>query len=83
MGQVISGISMNLRRAAQANIEINDCIRSNEDRLRADPDPSALSMMINVDEPIEYSQIMQISKSQSVAELMNRAMRFRQFCMDC
>jgi cytochrome P450 len=44
-------------RAAQANIEINNCIRSNEDRLRADPDPSALSMMINVDEPIEYSQI--------------------------
>lgn len=44
-------------RAAQANIEINDCIRSNEDRLRANPDPSALSMMINVDEPIEYSQI--------------------------
>ena len=44
-------------RAAQANIEINNCIRSNEDRLRVDPDPSALSMMINVDEPIEYSQI--------------------------
>lgn len=44
-------------RAAQANIEINNCIRSNEDRLRADPDPSALSVMINVDEPIEYSQI--------------------------
>ena len=44
-------------RAAQANIEINDCIRANEDRLRANPDPSALSMMINVGEPIEYSQI--------------------------
>ena len=44
-------------RASQANVEINDCIRCNEDRLRTDPDPSALSMMINVDEPIEYSQI--------------------------
>ena len=44
-------------RAMQANVEINACIRSNENRLRAAPDPSALSVMINVDNPIEYSQI--------------------------
>ena len=44
-------------RAKQANIEINACIQSNEARLRATPDPSALSVMINVDYPIEYSQI--------------------------
>ena len=36
----------------------------NEDRLRADTDPSAPSMMINVEEPIEYSQPLQTSKSQ-------------------
>ena len=43
-------------RAKQANIEINVCIRSCEERLRATPDPSALSIMINMDDPIEYSQ---------------------------
>lgn len=44
-------------RAEQANQEVNACIRANEERLRADPDPSALSVMINADDPIEYSQI--------------------------
>ena len=44
-------------RAGQANIEINACIRYNENRLRAVPDPSAISIMINVGDPIEYSQI--------------------------
>ena len=43
--------------AKQANIEINACIHSNQDCLREAPDPSALSVLINVDDPIEYSQI--------------------------
>ena len=44
-------------RARQANVEINACILSSEDRLRAATDASALSVMINVDDPTEYSQI--------------------------
>ena len=43
--------------AKQTNIEINACIQSNENCLCATLDPSALSVMINMDKPIEYSQI--------------------------
>ena len=50
-------------RAKQANIEINACMQSNEERLCAIPDPSTLSVMINMNEPIEYSQIIANIKS--------------------
>jgi len=44
-------------RVAQANLEMNQCIEANAERLKADPDQSALSVMVNADDPIEWSQI--------------------------
>ncbi|MBQ0805379.1 MAG: cytochrome P450 [Sulfitobacter sp.] len=44
-------------RVAAANIEMNAEIARMVDRLRADPDQSALSVMVNADDPIEMSQI--------------------------
>ena len=37
-----------------ANAEIDACLDAAAKRLRADPDPSALSVMVNADEPIEW-----------------------------
>jgi len=44
-------------RVAKANVEMNKCIQANAERLRAEPDQSALSVMVNADDPIEWSQI--------------------------
>ncbi|MEQ5870895.1 cytochrome P450 [Sagittula sp. NFXS13] len=44
-------------RVAKANVEMNECIARNAERLRADPDQSALSVMVNADDPIAWSQI--------------------------
>jgi len=44
-------------RAAKANVEMNALIKAQVPRLRAEPDQSALSVMINAEDPIAYSQI--------------------------
>jgi cytochrome P450 len=44
-------------RVAKANVEINECIAANAERLKADPDQSALSVMVNAKDPIDWSQI--------------------------
>ncbi len=44
-------------RVAQANIEMNKCIAANAERLKANPDQSALSVMVNAENPIPWSQI--------------------------
>ncbi len=44
-------------RVATANLEINKCIEANAERLRAAPDQSALSVMVNAEDPIAWSQI--------------------------
>ena len=44
-------------RSKQANADTNACIRRNEERLNTAPVPSAQSVMMNMDYPIEYSQI--------------------------
>ena len=41
----------------QANAEMNANLERNAERLRADPDPSALSVMVNAEHPIPWSQI--------------------------
>lgn len=41
----------------KANVEMNACIKGNFDRLKAEPDQSALSVMINAEDPIAWSQI--------------------------
>ncbi|SFR06483.1 cytochrome P450 [Poseidonocella sedimentorum] len=45
-------------RVAAANVEMNACIAANAERLRADPDQSALSVMVNAEDPIAWSQIL-------------------------
>lgn len=44
-------------RVAKANVAMNTCIEGNVARLKAEPDQSALSVMINADDPIAWSQI--------------------------
>ena len=44
-------------RAKQAKSDTNACIRRNEERLNTAPFSSAQSVMMNMDYPIEYSQI--------------------------
>lgn len=44
-------------RSARANQEINKTIEGNIERVKAEPDFSALSVMMNSDNPIPYSQI--------------------------
>lgn len=44
-------------RVAQANVVMNRCIEGNVARLKAEPDQSALSVMINAEDPIAWSQI--------------------------
>ena len=40
-----------------ANAEMDRCIHANAERLKAEPDPSALSVMLQRDNPIEMSQM--------------------------
>jgi cytochrome P450 len=40
-----------------ANAEMDKCIRANAERVRAEPDSSALSFMVNAKNPIPESQI--------------------------
>lgn len=40
-----------------ANAEMDRCILANAERLKAEPDPSALSVMLQQDNPIEMSQM--------------------------
>jgi len=42
---------------SQALIDGNKCIAVNAERLKADPDQSALSVMVNAEDPIPWSQI--------------------------
>lgn len=44
-------------RSDEANAEMNALFDRCSERVRAEPDPSALSAMVNADEPIEKSQI--------------------------
>ncbi|CUH80503.1 cytochrome P450 [Tropicibacter naphthalenivorans] len=44
-------------RVAKANVAMNANIEANADRLRAEPDQSALSVMIHAENPIPWSQI--------------------------
>ena len=39
-----------------ANAEMDKCIRANAERVRAEPDSSALSFMVNAKNPIRESQ---------------------------
>ena len=41
----------------RANAEIDTCILANAERLRSNPDPSALSVMLSQDNPIQMSQM--------------------------
>jgi cytochrome P450 len=42
---------------AKANVDMNACIQRNAERLKAEPDVTALSVMVNAEDPIPYSQI--------------------------
>lgn len=44
-------------RVAKANVEMNACIARNLERLKDAPDQSALSVMTQTDDPIEWSQV--------------------------
>lgn len=44
-------------RAAKANIDMNKVISANAERLKSEPDQTALSVMVNADNPIEWDQI--------------------------
>lgn len=44
-------------RVDRANLAIDECIRANAERLKAEPDQSALSVMVNAEDPIPWSQI--------------------------
>ena len=44
-------------RVAKANVEMNRVIERNAERLKAEPDQSALSVMVNAEDPIPWSQI--------------------------
>lgn len=45
------------QRVEKANRDMNKCIEANAKRLKADPDQSALSVMVNAEDPIPWSQI--------------------------
>lgn len=51
------GFAEPFERVAKANIAMNQCIEGNVARVRANPDQSALSVMLEADNPIPWSQM--------------------------